>query len=70
MPKNFYTCRNCLNLFPAENLTITEYITLELRKEYMVVCQACLEELTDMGVIPNDEERIVAEQCVKFGIDP
>ena len=55
MTTNFYNCLNCLDLFQAKDLTITEYITKKLEKIHMVVCTDCLNNLTADGVLADPQ---------------
>jgi len=48
---NFWQCSNCLDFFQAKDLTITDYITLDLEKMYILVCDSCLEELIETGIL-------------------
>ena len=65
----FWQCKNCLDYYQKDQLTITEWLGADLKLRYIVVCSECLTLLEEMGITSSEEERIVDEYCTKYGLD-
>ena len=54
MVQRFYPCSNCLDQFPSRQLILVEVISSDLRTKHWVVCEKCLSDLDDMGILVPD----------------
>jgi len=52
----FFQCSNCLSFFTADNLIITEYYAIDLKKMYLLVCEDCLRSLEEGGILDRKKE--------------
>jgi hypothetical protein len=51
MVQRFYPCTNCLNQFTSRELILVEVMSNELRAKQWVVCEKCLSDLDELGIL-------------------
>ena len=54
MVQKFFTCSNCLDQYTSRELIMVEVISSDLRTKNWVVCDECLAELDEMGILVPD----------------
>lgn len=54
MVQRFYPCSNCLDQFTSKQLILVEVISSDLNTKHWVVCERCLSDLDDMGILVPD----------------
>ena len=54
MVQRFYSCSNCLDQFTSRGLILVEVVTNDLSTKHWVVCEECLSDLDDMGILVPD----------------
>jgi uncharacterized CHY-type Zn-finger protein len=54
MVQRFYPCSHCLEQFTNRELILVEAISSDLSTRHWVVCEKCLTDLDDMGILVPD----------------
>ena len=61
MAQRFYPCSNCLGQFTSRELILVEAISSDLNTKHWVVCEKCLSDLDEMGILVPDKQVRVEE---------
>ena len=54
MAQRFYSCSNCLDQYTSRELILVEVISNNLDTKHWVVCEDCLSDLDEMGILVPD----------------
>ena len=55
MVQKFYPCSNCLDLFTSRELILVETKSMDQTQKHWIVCEECLAELEESGLLVGEE---------------